>query len=69
MLTVPQVAQRLSRPVWLIRQLVDELGIGSRAGLYRLIPDDKIDAIREALTRRDVRLAAQKPRLGVSHAH
>jgi hypothetical protein len=59
-LTVPQTAKILSRPAWLIRQLVDELGIASRAGLYRLIPDDKVDALRESLAQRDARLARRE---------
>ena len=56
MLTVPQLAALLGRPDWLVRLVVDQLGVATRVGssLYRLIPADQVDRVSQYLRDRDL---------------
>jgi hypothetical protein len=51
-LTVPDIARRLNVNVWAVRRAVDRLGIAVRVGLYRLVPEDKVEAVEQDLARR-----------------
>jgi hypothetical protein len=57
-LTPPQIAVRLGRPLWSVRRSIDRLGCAVRCGLYRLVPADQLERIREDLDRRE----AEHPR-------
>lgn len=55
-LTTRQVGEIVERPEWLIRRVVDSLGVPiAKFGHKRMIPADLVDAIRQAIAARESR--------------
>jgi hypothetical protein len=48
--TIGELARQLAQPEWKVRRFVDRLGLTvPRAGLYRLVPAEKVPAIKALL--------------------
>jgi hypothetical protein len=58
--TVPSIARETGYPDWLVRRVVDALDIATRAGLYRLVPADKVEIVKAELARRGKRRDARE---------
>jgi hypothetical protein len=45
-MTPPEIARLLNVQLWKVRKAVDVLGVGVRAGFYRVVPRSDLPAIR-----------------------
>ena len=52
-LTTGQLARAYGCPLWVVRMVIDNLGVEiPRAGLYRLVPEELLPAIEAELVKR-----------------